>query len=147
LPRRSFRESIYNQYSAGLPGLVIDNAQEKIYLDTSGDLAPALEAFYARCLSDDVASFALAPDEAAGFYALLDALWATPGEWVKGQVMGPFSFGLTVTDQNRRASLYDETLADVIVKNVAMKARWQVQQLRAARPNVLICVDEPYMVS
>jgi methionine synthase II (cobalamin-independent) len=147
LPRRSFRESIYNQYSAGLPGLVIDNAQERIYLDTSGDLTGPLESFYDRCLRDEVDSFALGREEAAGFWAMLDCLRAAPGEWAKGQVMGPFSFGLTVTDQNQRASLYNETLADTIVKNIAMKARWQVRQLRAVRPNVLMCVDEPYMVS
>jgi hypothetical protein len=46
-----------------------------------------------------------------------------------------------------RASLYNETLADAIVKNIAMKARWQVRQLRAVRPHVLLCVDEPYMAS
>ena len=147
LPRRSFRESIYNQYSAGLPGLVVDSVHEKVYLDTSSDLTPALEAFYQRCLADDVNSFALGPDEAAGFSALLECLRTTPGEWAKGQVMGPFSFGLTVTDQNLRASLYNETLADAIVKNIAMKARWQVRQLHTARPNILMCVDEPYMVS
>jgi hypothetical protein len=147
LPRRSFRESIYNQYSAGLPGLVVDSVNEKIYLDASGDLTAELEMFYQRCLADEVESFALGPDEAIGFSTLLEALRATPGEWAKGQVMGPFSFGLTVTDQSLRASLYNETLADTIVKNIAMKARWQVRQLRAVRPNVLICVDEPYMVS
>jgi hypothetical protein len=147
LPRRSFRESIYNQYSAGLPGLVIDSVNEKVYLDASGDLTSDLEAFYQRCLSDDVDAFALGQDEAIGFSALLECLRTTPGEWAKGQVMGPFSFGLTVTDQSLRATLYNETLADTIVKNIAMKARWQVRQLKAVRPNVLICVDEPYMVS
>jgi hypothetical protein len=57
------------------------------------------------------------------------------------------SVGLTVTDQDLRASLYNDALADAIVKNTAMKARWQVQQLRTVRPNVLICVDEPYLAS
>ncbi len=146
LPRRSFRESIYNQYSAGLPGLVIDNVNEKVYLDTSGDLTGDLEAFYQRCLADEVDSFGFGPEEAIGFSGLLECLRTTPGEWAKGQVMGPFSFGLTVTDQNLRATLYNETLADTIVKNIGMKARWQVRQLKALRPNVLICVDEPYMV-
>jgi hypothetical protein len=62
-------------------------------------------------------------------------------------VTGPISFGLTVTDQNLRASLYDEMLADVIVKNMAMNARWQVRQLQSIRPNVIIFVDEPYLAS
>lgn len=146
-PRRVFRESMYVQYSAGLPGLVADSAKERIFFDTTGDLTPALEAFYQRYLADDVESFALAPEDAAGFYAMLEALRTAPGQWAKGQVTGPVSFGLTVTDQNLRASLYDDMLADAIVKNVAMKARWQVRQLRAVRPNVLICVDEPYLAS
>jgi hypothetical protein len=147
LSRRSFRENMYIQYSAGLPGLVVDSAKEKIFFDTTGDLTPALEAFYQRYLADDVASFALAPEDAAGFYAMLEALRGAPGEWGKGQVTGPVSIGLTITDQDLRASLYNEALADAIVKNSAMKARWQIQQLRTVRPNLLICVDEPYLAS
>jgi hypothetical protein len=38
-------------------------------------------------------------------------------------------------------------LADAIVKNAAMNARWQARELRAVRPNVIIFVDEPYMAS
>ncbi len=147
LPRRTFRENMYVQYSAGLPGLVLDEANEKVYFDTSGDLAPALEAFYERVLADDVDSFGLDADTAEGFFATLDALRAMPGEWAKGQVTGPVSFGLTVTDHNLRASLYDERLADPIVTQLAMNARWQVRQLRAVRSQTIIFVDEPYMAS
>lgn len=147
LPRRDFRESMYVQYSPLLPGIVIDPKAEKVYFDTSGDLAPALEKFYEHYLADDVDAFALDPTFAAGFFAMLDALKAAPGEWAKGHVTGPVSFGLTVTDQNLRSSLYDETLADTIIKNMAMHARWQVRQLKTVRPNVIIFVDEPYMAS
>lgn len=147
LPRRDFRESMYVQYSPLLPGIVIDLAAEKVSFDTSGDLAPALERFYESYLADDVDAFALDPAFAAGFYAMLAALKASPGEWAKGHVTGPVSFGLTVVDQDLRSSLYDENLADAIVKNMAMYARWQVRQLKAVRPNVIIFVDEPYMAS
>jgi hypothetical protein len=147
MTRRVFRESMYIQYSSGLPGLVVDAAREKIFFDTANDLTPALEAFYERYLADDVESFAMAPEDAAGFYGMLEVLRAKPGEWCKGQVVGPISFGLTITDQNLRASLYDEMLTDAIIKNMAMKARWQVRQLRTVRPHVLMCVDEPYMAS
>lgn len=147
LPRRTFRENMYTQYGAGLPGIVIDEAQEKITFDTSHDLSSAFEEFYARYIADDVNSFALPPDYAAGFYAMLAALRSTSGAWAKGQVTGPISFGLTVTDQSLRASLYDDQLAEAIVKQLAMNARWQVRQLKAVRSNVLIFVDEPYMAS
>lgn len=147
LPRRTFRENMYTQYSAGLPGIVIDEVKEKVTFDTTGDLSPALEEFYGRYLADDVDSFALSTDYAAGFYTMLDTLKSTPGEWAKGHVTGPISFGLTVVDQDLRSSLYNEQLADPIVKQLAFNARWQVRQLKQVRSNVIIFVDEPYMAS
>ncbi len=78
---------------------------------------------------------------------MLDVLTVMPGMWAKGQVTGPVSLGLSVTDQDRYAILYHDLLGDVVVKMLAMNARWQVRQLRAVRPQVLIFVDEPYLVS
>ena len=150
LPRRTFRENMYTQYTSGLPGIVVDEAAEKVTFNTAQDLSPALEEFYARYIAEDIDSFALPPDYAAGFYAMLDALRAlrsTSGAWVKGQVTGPISFGLTVIDQDLRSGLYNEQLADPIVKQLAMNARWQIRQLKTVRANVIIFVDEPYLVS
>lgn len=147
LPRRSFKESMYGQFSAVLPGIVRDDKQEKIRFDTTGDLSDALEQFYTHYLADDLEAFALTPAYAHGFFDMIRQLGQTPGEWAKGQVTGPISFGLTVTDQNLRSSLYDEMLTDVIVKNMAGNARWQVRQLQAVRPRTLIFVDEPYLAA
>jgi methionine synthase II (cobalamin-independent) len=151
LPRRSFRESMYVQFSSALPGVVVDESKEKIYFDTSIDLTPGLESFYEKYLADDVDSFSLPPNYAAGFYAMLEALKKSSSHsdaaWVKGQITGPISFGLTVTDQTLRASLYNEMLADAIVKNMVMQSRWQIRKLKQARSNVFIFVDEPYMAS
>ncbi len=145
--RRSFRENMYTQYGAVLPAVVIDDERQKIWFDTSGDLAPALETFYSPYLDEDIDYFQLKPDAAIGFYTLQSLLPETPGQWVKGQVTGPISMGLTITDQDLRASLYHELLSDVLVKNAAMNARWQVRQLKKLRPNVILFIDEPYMAS
>jgi hypothetical protein len=126
---------------------MLDEEHEKIYFDTTGDLSGALEEFYGRYLADDVDSFALPADYASGFYTMLDTLKSTAGEWVKGHVTGPISFGLTVVDQDLRSSLYNEQLADLIVKQMAFNARWQIRQLKQTRSKVIIFVDEPYMAS
>jgi hypothetical protein len=147
LPRRTFRENMYTQYSFGLPGIMLDESKQKAVFNTRGDLSSALEEFYTRYLAEDVDSFALPRDVAQGFYAMLDVLRSVPGGWAKGQVTGPISFGLTVTDQDLRSSLYHEQLADAIVKQLAMNARWQIRQLKAIRPSIIIFVDEPYMAS
>ena len=147
MPRLSYRENMYIQYSPSLPAIILDQEKEKITFDTQSDMSPALEEFYGRYLAEDVDSFALRPDYAVGFFTMLETMRKTKGTWAKGQVTGPVSFGLTVTDQDLRASLYNEALSDVIVKNMAMNARWQVRQLKTVRDNVLIFVDEPYLAS
>ena len=148
-PRRSFRESMYMQYSPTLPLVSVDEEKEKVTMDTRIDISGALEEFYTHYLEDDVDAFALRPDHAAGFFAMLATLKANADKshWAKGQVTGPISFGLTVTDQDLRATLYNDALADVIVKNTAMAARWQIRQLKSARENVVIFLDEPYLAS
>lgn len=147
LPRRNFRESMYAQFSARLPGIVLDEKKEKVYFNTANDLTPALETFYENYLADNVDAFALSPEYSEGFQTFLDQIRGIPGDWIKGQVTGPISFGLTVTDQDLRSGLYNDLLADAIVKNTAMIARWQIQQYRSVRQNILIVVDEPYMAS
>ena len=147
MSRRTFRENMYVQFSASLPAIVTDETRQKVYFDTHGDISSYLEVFYQHYLNNDLDAFALKPAYASGFFSMLEALRRIPGQWAKGQVTGPISFGLTVTDQDLRASLYNEQLADAIVKNTALIARWQVRQLRTVRSNVILFVDEPYMAS
>jgi len=153
LSKLNFRENMYTQFTSVLPALVLDEEKQKISFDTSQDITTALETFYTPYLEDDLDYFGLPRDFADGFYTILEKLGETSGAseeakgWVKGQVTGPISMGLTVTDQDLRASLYNELLADALVKNAAMNARWQILQLKSVRPNVIIFVDEPYMAS
>ena len=147
LPRRNYLENIYTQYAATLPGATVDAQKEKAVIHTDGDFEIQLESFYQSVIDDNLDHFALTPDCALGFFTLLDELKQKPVAWVKGQVMGPISFGLTVTDKDLRASLYNEILADALVKNMSMNARWQVRQLKNVGENVILFVDEPYMAS
>lgn len=147
LPRSSFRENMYTQYSPTLPAICEDPVQEKIFFDTKADYTDKLAAFYTPVLAEDLDAFALRLEYASGFFAMLETLRRTQGDWAKGQVTGPVSFGLTVTDQDLRSSLYIEMMDDVIVKNVAMNARWQIRQLHAVRPNVILFLDEPYLAA
>jgi hypothetical protein len=147
LPRKTFLENMYTQFSASLPALVLDEGKEKIHFNTTGDFTQAITTFYERVLADDLNYFALPEHYASGFYALKETLTPSGEGWVKGQVTGPISFGLTVTDQDLRASLYHDDLVDVIIKNTIMASRWQIHELKGLRPNVMLIVDEPYMAS
>lgn len=152
-PRRAFHENMMVQFTEGLPGLVEDN--ERVYFDTAApDLAERLTDFYTHYLAategGDTAAldaFGLSSEYAAGFGEFIAQLPHQPSPVaLKGQVTGPFTLGTNLTDQDRRCAYYDETLRDVIVKTVALKALWQVAHLKPFCSRVLIFLDEPSLL-
>ena len=152
LPKRSFLENMYVQYSEGLPGITVDEAAERVWFQSDGITPDEMEEFYRSVIDEDLERFAISDRYAAGLAAFLSGGFA--GElrgrpYIKGQVTGPITFGLTVTDQDRRAALYDETLEQAIVKGLNLKARWQARALKQAVPGaaVVLFFDEPYLVS
>ncbi len=97
LPRRSFLENMYVQYSQGFPGVVIDEGERKIRVDRSADLNQPLERLYSAFLEDDPDRYPISPEYAAGLHSFLAQADLRPMA-VKGQVTGPVTWGLTVTD-------------------------------------------------
>jgi len=151
LPRRSFRENMYAQFSERFPGIVLED--DRLWVDREQDLDPALEALYMAYLEDDLDYAAISPPYAAALHPFLDLVQAgLPSEdsaplYLKAQVTGPVSWGLTVLDGDRRPTLYDEILADAIARHLRLKARWLERALRQVYPHTLIAVDEPYLSS
>ena len=144
LPRLSFLENMYVQYSERFPGVVIEN--EQIYIDRDRDLDPELEALYVAYLMNDLEHAAISEDYAAGLHCFLKMDGEHPA-LIKGQVTGPVSWGLMVADQNRKPVLYDDILAEAVAKHLRLKATWIEQELRKLSPQTIIIVDEPYMSS
>ena len=145
LPKRSFLENMCAQFSEGFPGVVLE--EERIWIDSSQELSRPLEQLYAAYLEGSINHSAVGYEYAEGFHVFLNMVGKTDEKAVKGQVTGPISFGLTVTDQDRRPLLYDDVLADALAKHLRLKAAWQEKALSAISPNTIISVDEPYLAS
>ena len=144
LPRRSFEENMCVQFSQGFPAVVIKD--ERIYVDRSEDWDEPLEELYTAYLENNAAKYAVSTEHAAGLHKFLSLGNLTPLA-VKGQVTGPISWGLTVTDDSGRAILYDDMLADAAAKLLRLKAGWQEKALSKISKNTIIFVDEPAMSS
>ena len=144
LPKRSFKESMVAQFSEGFPGVVIKG--DTIYADRSKDWDIPLEELYNAYMDNKEDKYAISPGYAAGLYCLLKLDNLSPIA-VKGQVTGPISFGLALTDDSRRPIIYDDMLADAAVKLLRLKAIWQEKALRKISRNTIIFVDEPAMAS
>jgi len=144
LPERSFLENMYVQYSEGFPGTVLD--KDSIYIERSQDLGKSLEQLYAAYLENDANRYPITPEYAAGLHDFLNLENLSP-QAVKGQVTGPVSWGLTVTDKDRRSIIYDDVLSDAAARLLRLKAIWQEKKLSKISRNTIIFIDEPYMAS
>jgi methionine synthase II (cobalamin-independent) len=144
LPKRTYLENMYVQYSERFPGAVV--ADERIYVDRERDLDPGLEQLYVAYLMGDTEYGAISPEYAAGLHHFLALDLGRPPV-IKGQVTGPVSWGLVVTDQNRKPVLYDDILAEAVAKHLRLKATWIEQKLRRLAEQTILIVDEPYMSS
>jgi len=144
LPRRAFRENMYAQFSQGFPGITVTD--DKIYVDRAKDLDKALEKLYTAYLENDYDKYAISADYAAGLHAFLALKNLSPLA-VKGQVTGPVTWGLTITDSEGKSVIYDDILGDAVAKFLRLKAAWQEKELKRISANTIIFVDEPYMAS
>jgi hypothetical protein len=144
-------EAMVAQFMPGLPGLC--SAKDRMFIDTTGDdfnneLVQFYEDYLAVVeenidLSDS--RFVLEADTTKGFFIFIERLKrlsASPVA-VKGQITGPFTFCTAISDQNKKAIIYDEQIKDAAVKLLALKSRWQARELSQFGRPVIIFIDEP----
>ena len=146
LPKIRFEENMYIQNSSGTISLVTDKYKKTMYIDTAdySKIEKDLDNMYGENLD----SVALNPDYAKGFYAFIKIAKQYKPKYVKGQITGPFSYGLTVVDNNKKSIIYDDTIREsFVIKRLAMQAEWQVDKLKDISKNVIIFMDEPYLVN
>lgn len=149
------QEGMINQFLPGMPGLT--EKENKVFIDTArptfqDELVQFFEEYIA--ITGDFtriagSRFALTPERAKGFFefvSLISGLPSPPAA-VKGQITGPITMGIGVKDQNDRSLFYDDTLRDMLVKTISMKAYWQVESMKDLSANRIIFFDEPGIVS
>ena len=114
LPRRSFKEGMIPQYSEAFPGIRLDEVAKRIWVQADDDLPNAMLEFYQHLVEQHVSAFAISQEYAAGLHGMLRKLAAARVKlpFLKGHVTGPFTFGLGLTDQERRSVWFDEQYRD-----------------------------------
>lgn len=154
LPQRGEGEGfIYQFLSPLIKTGVLTVEGERAFFNTTGfGWVERLTDFYTLYLQiaegDNRAleEFAFSREAAGGFYAFEDRV-KTGGVqkalYFKGQLTGPVTVGLQLKDEKGKFAYYNEQLRDLIVKALALHARWQAQRLgRLGRP-AIIFIDEP----
>jgi len=154
LPARGNKEGFLYQFITPLMELgLVAEKDEKYFFDTGqqewgAKLARFYELYMAAVEGDDKAlDFFNFPEESAsGFYAFIKHLETHgPGEarYLKGQISGPLTVGLYMTDQDRRAVYYNSQGRDVLIKTLALQGLTQAKALGRFGLPVIVFVDDP----
>ncbi len=148
LPKLGFNENMYAQFNEGISPLVLKD--DKIYADTTDDerIAEQVDKILNDFMQGETKDYAISEEFSKGLYHFFgekDAL--SKREFIKGQITGPISFCLQVTDQDKKPILYDELLFEGVTQALALKAQWMLDEMKKINKNVIIAADEPFLSS
>jgi len=155
LPQLAFTEQMVNQFCEGIPCIVVDQENKRIYFNTAGDCRNKLAEFYKKYDAamnpqtgdGDCAFMKITPEFSRGICAMEKRLQSLGRKlpFVKVQTTGPFTFALTLADEKKRPIYFNDKFRDVATKALAMKCRWQIRKFQPFAERIICFVDEPIL--
>ena len=148
----SKNEDMMFQFLEGMPSFLPENNEKFIVNSESEEFLIGLEDFFSdyQEIITDINSpllekYAISSKSSSTFKKFEQFIKENNPKYAKGQIVGAFTLCTTLNDQNGRAVIYDETLRDVIVKLLKLKALWQIKRIKNANPDTIpiIFMDEP----
>ena len=142
-------EDMIIQFLEKMPSFFIG----KDFLDTEYDeFFEDLEQFFmdyeeiiADINSEALNKYAVSKDFSSSFPEFINLVKKNKPDFAKGQIVGPFTLATTLVDKDGKCAFYDETLREIIVKTLTLKALWQIKEIKSANPDTtpIIFIDEP----
>lgn len=154
LPRRGGDEGFVHQFLDPLVRLgLLEKRDDKVVFPVDNPNWPdQLTEFYSVYLAAEAGdakaleAFAFPPASASGFYAFMEDMRSNgtgSARYLKGHLAGPLTIGFQLKDERGRLAYYEDQLRDMLVKTLAMHARWQAMELSKLGLPAIIFVDEP----
>ncbi len=139
LPNISYYEDMYVQASEGFPGIEVDENEKEIGFSQ--------ERFFAELTElaehwEDPAYFRLSEQYSQTFHAFMQRDLRRYRH-VRGQIIGPISFGLSIVDNDGRPIIYDRQVREILFPFMQKKLRAQRAELDQVHPAALVWIDEP----
>jgi len=142
------------QFVESIPGCSYSKEKKKWIFDAHGDkFYEDLENFFIDYESiaagdlDLLEKYAITEEFSCAMEDFLSNIKKTKPPFIKAQVTGPFTWGTMLVDTEGKCAFYDDTLREIIVRALAMKALWQVKKFKELSPEStpVIFLDEPSM--
>ena len=151
LTKISKNEDMIVQFLENMPSFFSDN--DKCYLETESEkFFEDIEQFlndYDEIISDInsplLEKYSISENNSLAFPEFLKLIKETKPSYAKGQIVGPFTLSTTLVDKDGRCAVYDETLREIIIKTLTLKALWQIKQIKKVNFATIpvIFIDEP----
>lgn len=139
LPKWAFKEDMYVQFAEHFPGLIIDE-ENKVLRFSNALFTEELDAYLERSLDPDY--FALSDEYSSTFREFLKRdLSSYP--LIRGQVVGPISFGLKICDEELKPMIYNDMVRELLYDFLQKKISWQYERLAEVHPQPFVWLDEP----
>ncbi len=139
LPKVSLFEDMYVQASQNFPGVVIDYEKGRLSFDTAR-FEQELDGYFVKM--DNAETFALTTEYSAVFHKFLSKN-LQGYRTIRGQNIGPVSFGFKVLDENLKPIIYNDEARTVLFDFIQKKANIQYGELKGKNPNAFVWLDEP----
>lgn len=139
LPKVNFLEDMYAQISEHFPGINVDTKNHNISFSLDKfyvDLEEALQHW------EDEDYFRLSPQYSVVFHRFLEKD-LSKYKYIRGQTIGPVSYGLKILDENKKSMIYHEEVRQLIFDFVAKKLQAQYGEMKQKHPGAFVWVDEP----
>ena len=148
-------EDMIIQYSEGMPGIFIEPENQIFGFNPElEDFCEKIEEFYTdydeiveQNNIEKLEKYAIKKPYSNAFEPFIENIKKHRPKYVKAQITGPFTWGTSVTDTDKKCIFYDETYRDIMVKHLSLKALWQIQKIKEASPDTtpIMFMDEPSM--
>ncbi len=130
----------------GIPCLVMDRERRIIYFDLSTERENDILEFYDRYEAQDLDYFATTSHTAPFFHRMIETIAQRRTralKWLAFHTAGPVLLGDTLKQADGTAAIHNETLRDVLIKGMNMKARWLERWIQSVIPDVQVIADLP----
>lgn len=140
LPHVNFYEDMYVQVSENFPGITIDAEKYKISFDTAR-FYEEISTYVDNVENDDF--FRIAGKFSLVYRNFLQDPRLKEYPVIRGQSIGPISFGLKISDENKKPIIYNDEVKGFLYEFLAKKINVQRRELAAINPKAFVWIDEP----
>lgn len=140
LPNVSYYEDMYVQASEYFPGIQVDMEAQRITLNIDQFREEVAGAYMDRVAQQD--TFVLSERYARVYSRFLELDLASYTA-IRGQMIGPVSFGFRVNDEEKKPIIYNDEVCTILFDFLQRKVNAQYHQMRKLNSNAFVWLDEP----